>query len=92
MISIPQTTYSLQLIILSPLALMYKGQVLALTLVNEQGKFDILPLHANFITLIKDSITIYESKEKEKTIPIEEGIAKVFENNVNIFVGIKTIS
>lgn len=87
-----QTNQKLQVTIKSPLALLYKGEATAVTLTNDRGKFDILPLHANFISLIKDMVIIHETVDSQKDIKIEEGIAKVFENTVDIFIGIKTIS
>ncbi len=36
----------------------FEGEALALTSVNDKGKFDVLPNHANFISLIKDYVII----------------------------------
>lgn len=92
MVDIPQTNYKLEVTVKSPVSLVYQGQAVAMTLMNENGKFDILPMHENFISLVKDSIIIYETPDKQKEIKIEEGIAKVFENTVDIFIGIKPIA
>ena len=91
MVDIPKTDYKIQLTITSPLALVYKGEVKALTLFNDGGKFDVLPLHANLISIVKEKIIIYEQSNVQKEIKIEEGIAKIFENIVDIFVGMKTL-
>lgn len=80
----------LDVIIRTPEGITYKGSVEALTLIDEKGPFDILPLHTNFISIIKEKITIYEKKDTKKEITIEEGIVKVFENHVDIFLGIQT--
>ncbi len=91
MIDVPLLGKTLRVTIKSPQALVYKGNALAVTLVNDNGVLDVLPYHANFISLIKDSVTIYETKDKEKKISIEEGIVKIFEDNVDIFIGIKSL-
>ena len=36
-------------------SILFEGKVKALSSVNEMGPFDILPLHINFISVIKDS-------------------------------------
>ncbi|TMI87026.1 MAG: hypothetical protein E6H08_19900 [Bacteroidetes bacterium] len=91
MVDIPKTDYKIQLTIKSPLELLYRGVVEALTFFNESGKFDV-PLHANLISIIKDKVIIYEKSNTQKEIKIEEGIVKIFENNVDIFIGVKSIS
>ncbi len=54
---------------------------------NERGRFDILPLHTNFISVVKDFILIQINEQDKKQIDIKNGIMRVYENNVQIFVG-----
>lgn len=77
--------------ILTPESTLFQGTAVAVSSINKTGPFDILPLHANFICMIKDSVTIYETKKKIKKIPLEIGILKAFENEVMIFLGIETV-
>lgn len=67
----------------------YDGEVDSLTSVNEAGKFDILRKHANFISLIKDYIIIRDLKGTKREIKIGQGIMKILDNKVNIYLGIK---
>lgn len=60
----------------------------SVTSYSDKGAFDILPQHANFITLIKKSITIVYSDGKKEVFPIENGVMKVASNEVYIYVGI----
>jgi len=82
---------SLHVLIQNPESTLFQGNALAISSVNTNGPFDILPLHANFICMIQDSVTIYETQKKIRKIPLERGILKVFENNVTIFLGIETV-
>lgn len=82
----------LRVIVQNPESIIFQGNAVAISSVNIKGPFDILPLHANFICMIKDSITIYETQKKIKKIPLEQGILKVFENTVTIFLGIETVA
>lgn len=83
---------ALHVIVQNPESTLFQGNAVAISSVNESGPFDILPLHANFICMIKDSVTIYETQKKTRKIPLEKGILKVFENNVAIFLGIETVT
>jgi F0F1-type ATP synthase epsilon subunit len=47
-------TKLLKVLIMSPKNTIFEGQALAVSSKNSSGKFDILPEHANFITLIEN--------------------------------------
>lgn len=50
--------------ILSPTQTIFDGQVLSISSTNTTGKFDILPYHANFITLVQKSPIILRVRKK----------------------------
>lgn len=54
---------------------------------NDTGRFDILPYHTNFICIIKEFLLIQKSPTEKKEIVIKNGIMRVYENNVQVFVG-----
>lgn len=67
----------------------YEGTVTGLTSTNKVGKFDVLEEHANFITIIKDKLIIYE-KDQQKEFNLDNGIMKVVENKVEVLLGVKS--
>ena len=69
---------------------LFEGAAFAVSSVSNVGKFDVLPTHANFIALIKESVTIHWENQKPQIIPIEAGVIKVKENNVKIILGMET--
>lgn len=73
-----------------PQSLLYKGIVQSVTTTNSRGVFDILGVHENFITIIKDKVVI-RAKDEVKEFPVVQGILKVEENVVHIFLGAETI-
>lgn len=73
-----------------PERLLYKGIADSVTTNNSKGLFDVLGVHENFITIIKDNV-IVRSKGEAKEFPITQGILKVEENIVHIFVGTENI-
>ncbi len=56
--------------------------------VNEKGVFDILPLHSNFISLIEQHIILTRTDGSKETIKVNNGILRVVENRVEIYVGV----
>ena len=68
--------------------LLFQGQVEAVSSLNDKGPFDVLPQHANFITLIKKFVTMHLPDKQEKRMELESGILKVRDNNVEVYLGI----
>ena len=68
--------------------ILYKGSASAVTSYNEDGKFDILPNHTNFISIIKNNIIIHRDKKDRKEINIKRGVLRCMQNKVNVFLGI----
>ena len=72
--------------ILSPQKLIFQGEAISVSSTNSQGKFDILPQHANFITLIENSpITVRVKGQKALTFKFPLAIMNVSENKVDIY-------
>lgn len=69
--------------------LVYEGDVISMSSVNDKGKFDVLIRHANFITLIRDEIIIRDTSGEERVIKIGRGILKVLENEASAYLGVK---
>jgi len=65
----------------------YQGEAEVISSQNKLGKFDILPQHTNFITLIFDSLSIISPDKKKTTYQFKRGVLEVAEDNVNIFLG-----
>jgi hypothetical protein len=75
--------------ILSAEKSLYEGEVKALTSYNETGKFDILPFHANFISIIYQHITVHEKTKSKKEFDIDGAVMRVLNNEVDIFLGLE---
>lgn len=70
-------------------SIVYQGKVKALTSVNEKGKFDILPLHSNFISIVKDSLILHERQGTKKEFKLQRGVLKLANNQISIFLGLE---
>lgn len=83
------TKDELKLTVRSREGILFSDTVKSVTAVNDSGRFDILPLHANFITLITDELTIFDNTSKKHVIPLRNAILRVKENTVDVLLGIK---
>lgn len=68
--------------------LVYRGYVKSLSSKNDKGVFDILPEHANFITLIKEFIRFVPDGGEQQEIIIEKALLKVENNEIEVFIDI----
>lgn len=53
--------------IISSQKTIYEGSVVSISSKNQEGKFDILPQHANFITLVRNSPIILKLQDNKTT-------------------------
>lgn len=67
--------------------IIFDGQVNAVSSFNDVGLFDILPLHENFISLVKNKIILQDSAG-QKEFKINNGLLKVKEDKVDIYLGL----
>lgn len=84
----PPSKTSLHLFIRSREKLLFNGPVKAVSSLNTSGPFDILPEHANFISIIKEYVVIHLPDGKTQKIPINDAILKAINNDVRIFLGV----
>ena len=69
----------------------FSGKAWAVSSENKLGKFDVLPLHANFISQIFGALTIHlpeEAGKKELNYKFKGGVLEVSNDQVKIFLGI----
>ncbi len=87
MVKIKEEENLLQVFVMTGDSVIYNDKAASVSSRNEKGRFDILPMHTNFISIIKEFVLIKQSSEDQKQIVIKNGIMRVYENNVQIFVG-----
>jgi F0F1-type ATP synthase epsilon subunit len=73
----------------TPFKTFYEGDARSLTACNETGKFDILPGHHNFISMLIPCDVLVETPEKQiKTIPTARGLLHIKEDKLIIFMDV----
>jgi F0F1-type ATP synthase epsilon subunit len=78
----------LNLIIRKRDGVVFKGDVRSISSVNDRGPFDILSMHTNFVSVIRDRINVVKENGQSHNISISRGIIRVKENQVEIYLGI----
>jgi F0F1-type ATP synthase epsilon subunit len=71
--------------------ILFEGKAKSVSTSNPFGFFDILPKHKNFITNIEHKVTVYITASENKEFEVDSGILRIYNNNVDIFLGIHTI-
>jgi F0F1-type ATP synthase epsilon subunit len=79
---------TLQVMVMTPQQVLFEGEAVSVSSINDTGPFDVLGDHANFITLIKDQLIIRMAKDEYRTI-ISDGLLRVFQGDVKIFLGLQ---
>ena len=84
-----QTLPTLHVRIVSPKGTVFEGQAYSVSSQNSVGKFDILPGHTNFITLIKDQ-SIFIVTVTNQTINLKVPLSVIYttHNLVSIYTDI----
>lgn len=83
-------TFSLHIRILSPQQLILDTEANSVSSKNLQGPFDILPQHANFLTVIENQpIVVRVPKQKPLTFKFPLAIIYATNNQVNVYTYIQ---
>jgi len=71
--------------------ILYEGDVDRISSFNEVGPFDIYPMHANFISLLRQEVVLYANHLKVKELKFEQAVLKVKQDSAQIFLGIEVL-
>lgn len=87
-VSFLMNTHILSVIVRDRSGILYQDSAKAISSVNERGIFDILPEHANFISIIQDRLIIHRHDGSKHEIKLTRGVIKVHQNTVQIYLGV----
>ncbi len=67
----------------------WEGDATGVSSVNSSGPFDILPLHANFLSLVQGHpIVVHIQGQKDKMYKFRQAVVHVQNNEARIYVDI----
>lgn len=67
---------------------LWEGEADAVSAENTTGKFDILPYHANFITILKDSPIVIKKEEGKEEFSFPRSLLYAKDNSIKIYAGV----
>lgn len=70
---------------------LYEGDVERISSFNEMGPFDVYPMHANFISILRQELALYSDGKKVKELKFEQAVLKVKQDTAHIFLGIEVL-
>ena len=71
--------------------LIYEGDVERISSYNEVGPFDIYPMHANFISILRQEVALHSKGQIVKELKFEQAVMKVKADTVGIFLGVEVL-
>lgn len=66
----------------------FNGELAAVSSYNLVGPFDVLPEHANFVSMIKDRLVLRRTDGRTEEINVDNGVIVVEKNEVKVFIGV----
>jgi len=76
----------LSVIARAPFHIYYEGDAQSVSATNKVGRFDILPEHADFFSILSAGDVVIETSGEPITFEIHNGIVAVRDNEVMLFV------
>lgn len=77
---------TLRVVARAPFKIYYEGLAQVVSAANKVGKFDILPGHADFFSMLTPGPVIIETDDKPVNFDITNGIITVRDDEVLLFV------
>lgn len=71
--------------------LTFEGELSAVSSYNQMGRFDILPEHINFVSMISKRLILHKADGKKEELNVEKGVLMVESNRVQVFIGVGDI-
>ena len=68
--------------ILTPEKKIFEGDVTIATFPGADGSFQVMEHHAPLISLLKEGVVVYKSKESSQNITITGGVVEVLNNKI----------
>lgn len=66
----------------------FEGQVRAISGVNSKGPFDVLPIHTNFITILRKKLTLHKIDGTKQEIAADSGVMRVLQDKIEVYLGV----
>ncbi len=69
--------------------IVFDGEVRAVSTYNSKGLFDILPVHSNFISVLRKKLVLHKLDGSKQEMNLDNGVVRSLLNKVIVYVGLK---
>ena len=76
--------------VMNPNEILWEGKARSVSSKNTYGPFDLLPEHANFVTLVKKDPIIIKGVDGEKKFSFDSAVIHIHNDHVSIFAQIES--
>jgi len=66
----------------------FRGTISSLTAYNDKGELDILPMHTNFVSIVKKYVIVNKGLPNEQKFDYESGVLSVQDGKIDLYVGV----
>ncbi len=66
----------------------FNGKVHSITAFNDKGELDILPMHTNFVSIVKGYVIVDKSLSTEQKFEYDSGVLSVQDGKIDLYVGV----
>lgn len=88
MAQLNQTELSLEFYMRSRTKNYFRGTIRSLTAYNDKGELDILPMHTNFVSIVKNYVIVDKGLPTEQKFDYESGVLSVQDGKIDLYVGV----
>lgn len=67
----------------------FEGEVRAVSSYNSRGLFDILPIHSNFISVLRQKLILYKIDGSKQEMHLDSGVMRVLLGKAVVYIGLK---
>jgi len=66
----------------------FRGTISSLTAYNDKGELDILPMHTNFVSIVKNYVIVNKGLPNEQKFDYDSGVLSVQDGKIDLYVGV----
>ena len=67
----------------------FDDQIRGVTAYNDRGMFDVLPVHSNFISVLRKKLVLHKTDGSKQEIHLDSGVIRVLTGKIEAFIGLK---
>lgn len=67
----------------------FDGDVRGMSGYNAKGLFDVLPVHSNFISVLRKKLILHKTDGSKQEINVDSGVIRILTGKAEAYIGIR---